>query len=410
VRVAVISDSRRKGGAALATARMFDELALTGNFDVRWFVSQSDGSQDDRTVVFAGGGVVRRSVATLTGWLKPIRRRLLRVWARGRNRRCLLRLVREFEPTVISLHSLNEWTDAALRRTIACDLAKIAPVVWTLHDMWPLTGYSDYSDEYVDPAVSEKEAFERVFGKASVREEACRVALCGSRLVWVAPSRWIGELATKAFEGALRVVHIPHGVNVRDFRPLPQDEACRFLDIPTDRPVVVAAAHSLRARRKGISYLAEALARLDKPVTVALMGHARTEIKWPEKVRPMYLGYLGDARLLRAAYAAGDVFVVPSLAEMFGLVVIEAMACGTPCVGFRTGGISEIIRPGITGELARRGDAADLACAIKKVLDVSVQKKEEMRAACRRVVEENYDLALEAGRYAELFSELATKG
>lgn len=410
-RVAVISDSRRRGGAALATARVFDSLDQKAEWEVRWFVSQDDGTQDERTVLFASGGVVRRAVQTLWGQDEPWRRRALRVWARFRNRRNLLRLVRDFQPEIISLHSINEWTDAALQRTVACDLCKIAPVVWTLHDMWPLTGYADYPDEYIDPLLDADRAFDLVFRKKADPNEVSALRACAKRLAFVAPSQWIGGLARAVFEDVFRVVHIPHGVDLEKFKPLPKQEARRWLDIPDDgRPVMAAAATSLGARRKGMGLLVEALARLEEPLVVTLFGAPSRSLEWPANVQVVSLGFLNDARLLRAAYSAADVFVMPSLAEMFGLVLIEAMACGTPCVGFAVGGVSEIIRPGETGFLARRGDGNELAEAIRKILECSPQKRSAMSAACRRTVEQEYDLQREVQSYADLFAELARNG
>lgn len=405
LKAAVVSDSRRRGGAALATARVFDELARREGWDVRWFVSQADGAQDKNTIVFTSPGMVRMVIQTLAGGQKPWCRRLSWRWASVRNRRNLIRLIRQYAPSIISLHSINQWTNAALRRTVAVDLCEIAPTVWTLHDMWPLTGYSDYPDEYVEPTLPADEAWNRVFEQPTVQQEAAVLRGSSKQLVWVAPSNWIRSLAARQFDG-MRLVSIPHGVSLQDFRPLPQDEARRWLDIPAGEPVIAAAASSLHARRKGMRLLAEALERLRFPITVTLMGNLSHEWTWPSHVRVVNLGYLSDVRLQRAAYSAADVFVIPSLAEMFGLVVIEAMACGTPCVGFETGGIAETIREGQTGYLAPRGDAGSLAQAIEKVLRQSPQEKGVMRAACRRLVEEEYDLRMEAQRYADLFSEL----
>lgn len=411
MRVAVISDSRRKGGAALATARVFDELAKTGNFDVRWFVSQADGTQDERTVVFASGGVVRRAVQTMLGKPEPWKRRLLRLWARFRNRRNLLRLLRNFRPDVISLHSINEWTDSALRRTVVCDLTEIAPVVWTLHDMWPLTGYSDYPDEYLNPEISEEVAFQRVFCAHVSRDETNAMSACRDRLAFVAPSQWIGHVAEKVFEKKIRVAYIPHGVDPSGLKPLPQNEARRLLDVSdATRPVVAAAAANLSSRRKGMKFLVEALGLLKRPVTVILFGVAREALEWPPNVWPVPLGFLSDTRLLRAAYSAADVFVLPSMAEMFGLVLIEAMACGTPCVGFETGGIAEIIRPGKTGYLVHRGSAEQLAAAINQVFEQSKDEKAIMRNMCREIVVQEYDLQREIRAYSTLLEELAYRG
>lgn len=408
MKVAVISDSRRRGGAALATARAFDVLEAGEGVNTRWLVSQADGTQDARTVVFAAGGVVRRSVERLAGPGEDWSRRTLRCWARLRNRRNLLRLARNFAPDVISLHSVNQWTDAALNRTIAAELTAIAPLLWTLHDLWPLTGCDDYPEAFSDPALDAEAAYTKVFN--DVAPDLDRIECCGDRLVFAAPSQWIGGLAGRVFRERLRVEHVPHGVDVKEFRPSPRDEARRALDIPDARPVVAAAATHLGARRKGLASLIDALGLLQTPVTVALIGHSRDGLAWPSNVNLVHLGHIQDVRVLRLAYSAADAFVLPSLAEMFGLVLIEAFACGTPCVGFETGGVAEIIRPGLTGELARRGDAAALAAGLKRVLALGPEQRAQVRLDCRELAEREYDVRLEARRYSEIFSELAARG
>src|SRR5690606_19576207 len=67
-------------------------------------------------------------------------------------------------------------------------------------------------------------------------------------------------------------------------------------------------------------------------------------------------GYLSTPQAQATAYSAADVFVIPSLAEAFGQTALEAMACGTPVIGFETGGIPDMVRPGDTGLLVPVGD------------------------------------------------------
>ncbi len=123
------------------------------------------------------------------------------------------------------------------------------------------------------------------------------------------------------------------------------------------------------------------------------------------KARAMHLGYVANDTFLSAVYSAADVLAIPSLQEAFGQTACEAMACGTPVVGFDVGGIPDIVRPGVTGLLVPVGDTAALARAIAGLLGDDAMRA-EMSAACRKVAVEEYSHALQARRYAELYERI----
>jgi glycosyltransferase involved in cell wall biosynthesis len=83
--------------------------------------------------------------------------------------------------------------------------------------------------------------------------------------------------------------------------------------------------------------------------------------------------------------------------------VLEAMACGTPVVGFSVGGISEMVRPDLTGLLVPPTDVAALSVAMAKLLQDPNQLR-QMRLDCRRIVLEEYPLDLQAARYSKLYT------
>jgi glycosyltransferase involved in cell wall biosynthesis len=114
------------------------------------------------------------------------------------------------------------------------------------------------------------------------------------------------------------------------------------------------------------------------------------------------LGYLSDERLQRLAFAAADLFVFPSLADNLPLVLIEALACGTPIVAFDTGGIPELVRPMETGYLARYKDADDLSHGIQMLLE-DEDLRIRMGISCRQVAEAEYSLELQVQRYLAVY-------
>src|SRR5438046_2993624 len=108
--------------------------------------------------------------------------------------------------------------------------------------------------------------------------------------------------------------------------------------------------------------------------------------------------------MLSTIYSAADVFVIPSLQESFGQTVIESLACGTPVVGFASGGIPDMVRPGHTGWLAPTGDTAALRNAM--VTALSDPRRAELSANCRRIALQEYSLDTQARAYAQLYETM----
>ena len=111
--------------------------------------------------------------------------------------------------------------------------------------------------------------------------------------------------------------------------------------------------------------------------------------------------YISDTREMARLYASVDAFVLPSLSENLPNTIMEAMACGTPCVGFRVGGIPEMIDHLENGYLANYKDSEDLAKGILYVLD----EKNHQRLAdnARQKIIQCYGEEAVAKRYIEVY-------
>jgi glycosyltransferase involved in cell wall biosynthesis len=120
------------------------------------------------------------------------------------------------------------------------------------------------------------------------------------------------------------------------------------------------------------------------------------------------LGRISDERIMSFAYSAADLFVFPTRAESFGQVVMEAMACGTPTVSFDVGGVPDMVRPGVTGLLAKAEDPASLREAIVAILN-DKERRERMTKQCRDIAVREYGLEVQARNYQKLYEELVPK-
>ena len=198
----------------------------------------------------------------------------------------------------------------------------------------------------------------------------------------VAQIQWLYKIGTE------KVVVIPPGVDTSHFYPIANDEAKGFAGIPQEKRIIlfVGRIESL----KGIDTLLRAVAQLIEegvlrniPFGLLVIGgdaHISAEDTNAEMLRlqeiseSLGLGevvsFLGkcDQDILKYYYSAADIVVVPSHYESFGLVALEAMACGTPVVASETGGLAFLIRDGETGFHVPAGDVDSLADRLARLL------------------------------------------
>jgi glycosyltransferase involved in cell wall biosynthesis len=120
-----------------------------------------------------------------------------------------------------------------------------------------------------------------------------------------------------------------------------------------------------------------------------------------DKIR--FLGSIDDSRLLSALFNSADLFVIPSLEEAFGMVVVESMMCGTPVLGFPTGGIVDLIEDGVNGFLCEEISVNALVKGLNRFLSGEVVFD---RDAISNKASERFALDKQANAYIELYKEI----
>ncbi len=203
-----------------------------------------------------------------------------------------------------------------------------------------------------------------------------------------------------------RIEVIPNSIETEVFRPRGKKESRERLGLPQDRRII-AFVPSYSSDVKGYREAKAALALLklsdpDLNPLLLLVGRKTTatdDIPFDQHS----LGYIGDTEALSYAYSAADVVIVPSLEETFSNTTAEAISCGTPVVGFKTGAIPEMAIDDKTGYTFEIGDVTGFALGIAKVL-----RNGNLGSNCRKFAEENLRFELQAKRYENLFAELVT--
>ena len=139
-------------------------------------------------------------------------------------------------------------------------------------------------------------------------------------------------------------------------------------------------------------------------IGLVIFGKIKSQIEELVPVPIFAVGYLSDEKEIACLYNAVDAFVSSSLDENLPNTLMESLACGTPCVGFRTGGIPEMIEHKKNGYVAEYGSAEDLARGIQWVLDYP--DKEALSRACVEKVEKEYAEEVVARKYLECYQYL----
>jgi glycosyltransferase involved in cell wall biosynthesis len=226
-----------------------------------------------------------------------------------------------------------------------------------------------------------------------------------SRLHLVGTSRWItAEAKRSSLLGRFASTIIPNGLDIDDFAPRDKGFSRDTLGIPRDKKALLFVADSSAIKRKGFDQLAQAIEVLRDRSDLFLLsvGGGKPMVA---DLPQLHLGRISNDRMLSVIYSAADVFVIPSLQESFGQTVTESLACGTPVVGFDTGGIPDMVRPGLTGYLAPVGNSAALASAIARLLDDPASAA-AMSVSCRQIAVKEYSLAVQAESYLRFYEGL----
>lgn len=295
-----------------------------------------------------------------------------------------------------------------------------APVVWTLTDMWPFCGAEHYAwdERFVSgyrrenrPSGERGPDWNRVVWRRKIRawRRPMRV---------IAKSEWMADCVRRSAlmsEWPVRV--IPNPIDTTVWRPLNRTHSRVALGLPSDGAVVAFGAVGGSGQPvKGGDLLFAALEHLatgpsrTEGLRVLVFGDRRPAARTERVPFPVHrVGRITDDRLLRLAYAAADVVVVPSRLENLGNVAIEAQACARPVVAFDVGGFRDIVVDGETGLLAPAGDAEALARCIARVLEKDA-RRDEMGEAGRRVAQSRFDPRRVAAEYAEILAEAADSG
>ena len=416
MRVLIVNTSERIGGAAIAAGRLVEALKNNG-IKAKMLVREK---QTDRLSV----------IELKRNWWRVwqfIWERIL-IWKENRfkkhnlfavdiaNTGTDITTIPEFQAAdIIHLHWINQGMLSL--NDIRKILQSGKPVVWTMHDMWPCTGICHHAREcdkyhqechhcpYIYKGGRKKDLSNQVFKKKKEVYQSAPVT-------FVTCSRWLKERAGQsALLKGHTIVDIPNPISTGLFKPQNALAARNKMELPTDKKLILFGSVKVTDKRKGIDYfiescklLAEKYPEMKEELGVVVYGKNSEYLKPLIPFQVYALDYISNEKDLVNIYNAVDLYVTPSLEENLPTTIMEAMACGVPCVGFNVGGIPEMIDHLHNGYVAEYKSAEDLANGIIWTLSES-EYQSLSEEACRKAVS-NYSESIVAKKYIDIYNKI----
>ena len=407
MKLLILSDLESTGGAAIACQRLTQGLTSLGAECVRAVGSMDGGAATQEKFLLSPGKRFEGIAAFAASFH---RERVAQKLANFGSRRHLRWWLRHLKPEVINIHNLHKakWDIALVE-----ECARHAPVAWTLHDMWSMTGRCCYNYDCQKftagcdascPTPHEYPQMEpaRIADAWAAKK---RVLEKHPNITAVCPSHWMASQARRGIWKGGHVQTIANGLDLSLYQPGDAKAARAALGLQPDIPTLLVVADYLKERRKGGGLLEGALAAAKaRPLQILTLGHAPPEIH-VSGVHHTHFGYISSDRMKAVLYSACDLLLHMAPVDNLPNTVAESLACGTPVVAHATGGVPEMVKPGQTGWLTQQFDAQSFAASLDAALD-ALQSGVSLRPACRQFAETHFDLARQAGQYLALFQTL----
>ncbi len=285
------------------------------------------------------------------------------------------------------------------------------PVVWTLRDMWPMTGGCHFAEalgcDYYKTGCGKC----KLLGSHQKSDLSSLVfnhkkRIYSQNIHPVGISHWMTQKANESLLlkdfGAQTIFN---NIDTKIFKPVLKNTAREILQIQTDKTIVLCGATRLDLTYKGFDKFLDSLKFLDREkYFLTFFGKLDPRVIKETGFEYRDFGYLHDDVTLRLLYSAADVFVAPSLMEPFGKTLGEAMACETPVVCFNATGPKDIVDHMENGYKAKPFESEDLAKGIEWTAQNN--NSNQLGSSARDKVLREFSSEIIAAQYVELYKKL----
>jgi glycosyltransferase involved in cell wall biosynthesis len=396
-----LSDYSATGGTGIGMHRLHTALKRAGHQSkilclVKQF-QEEDSIYLDRSLLIKG--------------IERLLQKAERPWALPESSRVLSALSLKNHPLyqeadVITLHCIHE----NFLSYLGLPWLTQKPTIYYIHDMWAFTGQCHYSyecDRWQIGCGSCPHLGTLKRDNTRLEWKLKKWAYDRSQLHIVTNSQWTQKRVRQSMLKQFPAFHIPHGLDTDIYSPYNAADCRKILGLPLDKKILMFGSLGLQDYRKGGDLLVAVLRGLPESVkaeTVLMTMGRQESLPGAVDLPTFNYGFVEDDRLKAILYAAADLFLFPTRHETFGLVSTESMACGTPVIAFDVGGVSDGVRPEVTGLLAAAENVAEFRdCIVQLLADGALRDK--LSRQCREIALNEYAFDLLAPRHVEVYQQ-----
>lgn len=283
----------------------------------------------------------------------------------------ILKEAKEYAPDIIHLNNIH---GGYFQTNLIPKLSKIAPVVWTFHDMFPITGHCAHSFE-CEKWKTGCGNCERLNIYPSIKKDRTKFLWNYKKKIFnsadftiVTPSLWLKKCVEESFLKNKDIRLIYNGIDLENFKKTDKSESRKELGLPDSKKIVLFSANGgVKNPFKGGEFVFQAFEKLKNRRDILFLniggeGKQKSE-NWLD------FGYVKEPKTMAQLYSASDIYLFPTLADNCPLTAIESLACGLPVVTFETGGVPEIAENNKTGSVVEYKNGEMLTSALEKLLD-----------------------------------------
>ncbi|MBQ7822558.1 MAG: glycosyltransferase [Clostridia bacterium] len=316
----------------------------------------------------------------------------------------LIAKLKKFKPDIIHLHNLHGF---CINLPMLFDYIKSNNIktVWTLHDCWSFTGHCPYFT-IVNCDKWKQQCYDcpqiNVYPKSRVDNSRQMYQLKKkwftgvSDMTLVTPSQWLSELVSESFLQKYPVNVINNGIDLNIFKPT--DSNFRQKHGLEGKHVILGVAFGW-GKRKGLDVFLELSKRLSDDYRIVLVGTNDTvERELPDNI--VSIQRTNNQTELAEIYSSADLFVNPTREENYPTVNMEAIACGTPVLTFKTGGSPEIV----DADCGSIVDCNDIDSMEKEIIRICTNKPYSKKACLLKA--KSFDMNDKFKEYIDLYENL----
>lgn len=399
-KIVLLSD-HINGGAATLANMLANDLAQRPEHQIeRWHFSPpaKQGLFNEQVVEHSLAPFAKRP--PLERLVKNVSRSLAARWRTKRHEQALYQAIKTARPDLIHVHNIHS---ADLYHGSLLKIEPHIPLIWTIHDLWPIKGHACSWIEHTTGLRDRYEIGSRT--RAALLRARDELLLQRRNLTLVAPSDYVSRVMRPLISRfKTREEMIPHVVRP-EFLSAPSREASRVGLGFSKELFWLGVGATWNNNRKGMDVLWKALAGIDcKGLGLAIWGQEPEAPSLPGLTLRTF-GSVSNPAQMAALYAAMDLFICPTKGDTGPLTVLESMASGTPPLASRIGGIPERVQHGLTGLLFPSQEPAALARLIEEARD-GRWPLQEMGAAAQAYAHANHAPEIQGVQYSRLYQSI----